>query len=179
LADVPFPYAVAGAQADAKIPAGAVVYDEAATQAAIAKFQEERAHHASTINILANALYRVFSKPTNDDGTRGRLREACIEYLSLGGAYAAGPVGLLAGLSPKPEVLVTHFFLVAGYAMRRALVPFPTPTKLRQSYDLLRIACTIILPLLQAEKVTPLSSWPALTLLNGLFAWKSVDPSTL
>lgn len=34
--------------------------------AAIAAFQTQRGNHASTINILANALYRVFTRPASD-----------------------------------------------------------------------------------------------------------------
>lgn len=175
--DVAFPYASTAAAPRGSEPG--CVYDEAAMQAAVARFQETRANHAATINILANALYRVFTKPENDDGTRERLRGACIAYLGLGGAYSAGPIGLLSGLTPKPEVLVTHFFLVAGLAMRQALLPLPTPSRLRQSYDLLRVACIIICPLLAAEKVTFMSSAPVLGLLNAIFNWKAVDPFTM
>lgn len=37
--------------------------------ARIEKFQSDRKNHATTINVLAVALYRVFSRPANDDGT--------------------------------------------------------------------------------------------------------------
>lgn len=35
-------------------------------------FQAQRSSHASTINILANALHRVFTKPNDDDGEPAR-----------------------------------------------------------------------------------------------------------
>jgi squalene monooxygenase len=143
--------------------------------AAIAAFQSRRGVHAATINVLANALYRVFSKPASDDGRRARLRAACIEYLSMGGVRTAGPVGLLAGLTPKPDVLVAHFFNVAAHAMRRAVLPVPTPSRLRQGYDLLHVACMIILPLLEAEGVSLLAARPVLAATNLLFPWRHVD----
>jgi squalene monooxygenase len=145
----------------------------------ISLFQEARKSHATTINVLSFALYRVFSKPASDNGTRARLREACLEYLSLGGLYTAGPVGLLAGLTPKPAVLVAHFFAVASFAMKRALLPCPTPQRIRQGYDLLHVACIIIMPLLQNEKATFLSSNMFVTLTNILFPWKNTDIATM
>ncbi|RYY32916.1 hypothetical protein EON62_04805, partial [archaeon] len=136
-------------------------------RAAVDRFQEARASHAATINVLANALRAVFSRPASDDsGTRSRLRAACIDYLSCGGACTAGPVGLLSGLTPKPAVLVSHFFAVAVHAMKLALLPFPTPKSLMQGYDLMRVACVIIMPLLESEKATFLSSAPVLALSN-------------
>lgn len=155
-------------------------YNEKKLETAIATFQARRSAHASTINILAIALYRVFCKPANDAaGTRGRLRDACIAYLGLGGACSAGPVGLLSGLTPEPYVLVMHFFAVAAHAMKTALLPFPSPTRLREGYDLLHIACIIIMPLVTAEKVTALSNPFVAGALDLLFPWKNVDPSAL
>jgi len=147
-----------------------------ALAAAVRAFYARRSRHAATINILANALYRVFSRPAADaDGRRARLRAACIEYLSMGGAFAAGPVGLLSGLTPASWVLVTHFFFVALFAIGRAVLPLPTPTRLRQGYDLMHVACTIIMPLLAAEKATFLS-WGAVgAAVNVLFPWKGVS----
>ena len=140
--------------------------------AAVATVQASRARHASTINILANALHQVFTKPQADDGTRARLRAACIADLSLGGANAAGPIGLLSGLTPKPVILVTHFFCVALHALTTALLPFPTPARLRQGYDLLHVACMIIMPLLAAERVTLLASPPLLAAVDAVFPWR-------
>jgi squalene monooxygenase len=93
----------------------------------------------------------------------------------MGGAFTAGPVGLLSGLTPKPGVLVTHFFAVALHAMRRALLPLPTPTRLRQGYDLLHVACLIIMPLLQAERTTVLSSGPVQAAVDAIFPWRHSD----
>jgi len=59
---------------------------------------------ASTINTLAGALYKVFS--ASPDQARKELRQACFDYLSLGGSFSTGPVALLSGLNPRPLSLV-------------------------------------------------------------------------
>lgn len=80
---------------------------------------------ASTINTLAGALYKVFS--ASPDEARKEMRQACFDYLSLGGIFSAGPVSLLSGLNPRPLSLVLHFFAVAVYGVGRLLLPFPSP----------------------------------------------------
>jgi squalene monooxygenase len=51
---------------------------------------------ASTINTLAGALYKVFS--ASPDPARNDIRQACFDYLSLGGVFSNGPLALLSGL---------------------------------------------------------------------------------
>jgi hypothetical protein len=46
------------------------------------------------------------------------MRQACFDYLRLGGIYAQGPISLLSGLNPRPFILVAHFFMVALYGVR-------------------------------------------------------------
>ena len=154
---------------------GVDIDEDAALDDALAKFRQVRQGHAVTVNVLANALHRVFTRPDHDDGTRAALREACIEYLKLGGPSSAGPVGLLAALSPKPIVLVSHFFLVALFAIRRALFPCPTPASIMRSYRLMKIACMIIMPLASAEDVAPLSWAPVRWGLDLIFGWSAMD----
>ena len=79
---------------------------------------------ASTINTLAGALYKVFS--ASPDQARKEMRQACFDYLSLGGVFSTGPVALLSGLNPCPLSLVLHFFAVAIYGVGRLLLPFPS-----------------------------------------------------
>mmetsp|Transcript_18061 Transcript_18061/g.63899 ORF Transcript_18061/g.63899 Transcript_18061/m.63899 type:complete len:500 (+) Transcript_18061:4017-5516(+) len=156
--------------------AGGRLHDGEEMEARLALFRRGRAGHAATINILANALHRVFSAPEADaSGKRARLREACYRYLSKGGFRTAGPVGLLAGLTAHPWVLTTHFFMVALYATRDAFLPFPTPTRLLQAYDLIHVACLIIMPMLAAERVTLLGTAPLLFASNVIFPWRSRD----
>lgn len=82
---------------------------------------------ASTINTLAGALYKVFC--TSPDKARNELRQACFDYLSLGGNFSSGPVALLSGLNPRPLSLVLHFFSVAIFGVGRLLLPFPSPKR--------------------------------------------------
>jgi len=133
-----------------------------------AVFLESRKCYASTINVLACALHSVFSTPGGDP-TRQRLRQACFEYLNLGGLYAAGPIGLLSGLTPKPDVLTTHFFMVALYGVKRMCWDEPSWDSLVRVHTLIRVACTIILPLLRAEKSTILSNCVVQALATALF----------
>lgn len=79
---------------------------------------------ASTINTLAAALYKVFL--ASSDEAKTEMREACFDYLSLGGVCSSGPVALLSGLNPRPLSLVLHFFAVAIYAVGRLMLPFPS-----------------------------------------------------
>lgn len=82
---------------------------------------------ASTINTLAGALYKVFC--ASPDQARKEMREACFDYLSLGGIFSEGPIALLSGLNPRPLSLFMHFFAVAIYGMGRLLLPFPSPKR--------------------------------------------------
>lgn len=120
-------------------------------------FLSNRIEYAGTINVLACALHGVFSTP-NGDKTRYLLRQACFDYLALGGVYSAGPIGLLSGLTPKPLVLTTHFFLVALYGAKNILQQDISIASFQRIHMILRVACTIIMPLLKAEKTTILSN---------------------
>jgi squalene monooxygenase len=132
-------------------------------------FLTKRVDYAGTINVLACALHGVFSTP-NGDQTRHLLRQACFDYLALGGVYAAGPIGLLSGLTPKPLVLTTHFFLVAFYGAGNILSKQGvTLQSFERIHLLLRVACTIIMPLLRSEKTTVLSGSFIQTVAGVLF----------
>uniref|UniRef100_A0A1D1ZBY6 Squalene monooxygenase n=1 Tax=Anthurium amnicola TaxID=1678845 RepID=A0A1D1ZBY6_9ARAE len=106
---------------------------------------------ASTINTLAGALYRVFS--ASPDQAMNEMRQACFDYLSLGGMFSAGPVALLSGLNPRPLSLVVHFFAVAVYGVGRLLIPFPSPERMWIGARLISSAANIILPIIKAEGV--------------------------
>ncbi len=100
----------------------------------------------ATINILASALYGVFTQPD--------LNEACFAYLQRGGKYAAGPIALLSGISRDIRLLIRHFAAVAWFGAFRAVKPLPTPGRLFKAYCILRQAIRIIDPLLAAEYPT-------------------------
>eukprot|EP00753_Platysulcus_tardus_P005476 PLAT13381.1.p1 GENE.PLAT13381.1~~PLAT13381.1.p1 ORF type:complete len:593 (+),score=308.87 PLAT13381.1:38-1816(+) len=146
------------------------LFDGAAQAAALRGYYAARPGGASTVNILADALYAVFTSDASDP-TRAVLRQACLEYLDAGGVCSAGPNGLLAGLTPKPLVLTIHFFMVAFHAMRLVLAPFPSPARLARAYHMLHVACKIIMPLIVHEAVTPLSFAPLRMLIDVLFPY--------
>lgn len=79
------------------------------------------------------------------------MRKACFEYLQMGGECAAGPVGLLSGLRPRPLLLIAHFFSVAVFGMKQLLWPRPTLRGLLLAVLVLHAACGIILPILWRE----------------------------
>ncbi|KAK2445744.1 squalene monooxygenase SE1 [Trifolium repens] len=106
---------------------------------------------ASTINTLAGALYKVFC--ASPDPARKEMRQACFDYLSLGGLFSEGPVSLLSGLNPRPLSLVLHFFAVAIYGVGRLLLPFPSPKRIWIGVRLIASASGIILPIIKAEGV--------------------------
>ncbi|XP_042014357.1 squalene monooxygenase SE1-like [Salvia splendens] len=106
---------------------------------------------ASTINTLAGALYKVFS--ASPDQARNEMRQACFDYLSLGGVFSSGPVSLLSGLNPRPLSLVCHFFAVAIYGVGRLLLPFPSPKQMWIGARLISSASAIIFPIIKAEGV--------------------------
>nr|ANG59903.1 squalene epoxidase 2 [Alisma plantago-aquatica subsp. orientale] len=106
---------------------------------------------ASTINTLAGALYKVFC--ASPDQAMKEMRQACFDYLSLGGVFSNGPVALLSGLNPRPLSLVTHFFAVAIYGVGRLMVPFPSPKRIWISIRLIMGASNIIFPIIIAEGV--------------------------
>ncbi|KAL6222737.1 hypothetical protein ACLB2K_006128 [Fragaria x ananassa] len=106
---------------------------------------------SSTINTLAGALYKVFS--ASPDQARKEMRQACFDYLSLGGVCSTGPVALLSGLNPCPLSLVLHFFAVAIYGVGRLLLPFPSPKRIWIGVRLIWGAAGIIFPIIKAEGV--------------------------
>ncbi|KAK4387631.1 Squalene epoxidase 1 [Sesamum angolense] len=95
--------------------------------------------------------YKVFS--SSPDQARKEMRQACFDYLSLGGVFSNGPVSLLSGLNPRPLSLVCHFFAVAIYGVGRLLLPFPSPKRMWIGARLISAASGIIFPIIKAEGV--------------------------
>lgn len=106
---------------------------------------------ATTINTLAGALYKVFC--ASSDPSRNEMRQACFDYLSLGGVFTNGPIALLSGLNPHPLSLVVHFFAVAVFGVGRLLLPFPSPKRILIGTRLISGASSIIFPIIKAEGV--------------------------
>jgi squalene monooxygenase len=105
---------------------------------------------ASTINTLAGALYKVFCAST--DQAKNEMREACFDYLSLGGVFSNGPIALLSGLNPRPLSLVAHFFAVAIYGVGRLMLPVPSPKRMWIGARLVSVSSSNLLLFLTSSK---------------------------
>ncbi|KAJ4714674.1 putative Squalene monooxygenase [Melia azedarach] len=127
------------------------LHDSASLTTYLESFYTLRKPVASTINTLAGALYKVFS--SSPDQARKEMRQACFDYLSLGGVFSSGPVALLSGLNPRPSSLVLHFFAVAIYGVGRLLLPFPSLKRMWIGARLISSASGIIFPIIKAEGV--------------------------
>lgn len=124
----------------------------------LAVFYELRKPMSTTINILANALYTLFCAK-NDPALR-EMRVACLDYLSTGGRMTNDPIAMLGGLKPQRYLLVVHFFAVALYGCGRALMPYPTPSRVGRAWSIFRASFNIMKPLIDAEHLWPLSWLP-------------------
>jgi squalene monooxygenase len=124
-------------------------------------FYWKRKSHASVINILAQALYSLFS--AREDLYLLVLREACFRYFQLGGRCVTDPVGLIGGLLPTPLILYVHFFLVAFYGILLLLsgkivldasppnVLIAIPMRIIDSIRVFNAACCVIVPYILTE----------------------------
>ena len=112
--------------------------DEAKVELAIQSYYINRSEKVETINILANALYKVFR---DED-----LKDAVFEYLQRGGEKSTGPLSLLAGINRNKKYLLKHFFKVALQH------PIHFVTKPRKQMRLYKSAVGIIRPILKEEE---------------------------
>lgn len=95
----------------------------------------------STINILADALYRVFRNKN--------LADACFEYLARGGKFADEPVSILSGISRDKNLLITHFFAVAIFGAKNIR---KNGGSIADAYRMVHAAFQIVHPLMMNEK---------------------------
>uniref|UniRef100_A0A7N0T4V2 Squalene monooxygenase n=1 Tax=Kalanchoe fedtschenkoi TaxID=63787 RepID=A0A7N0T4V2_KALFE len=114
-------------------------------------FYIRRKPAASTINAMADALYKVISPPP--DLTAQMMRKACFDYLRLRDIFTFLGVSLFSCLNPSPYALVLHFSAVAFFAVGRELLPYPSPHRLLISAKMLQKAAKIVLPSISAEGV--------------------------
>lgn len=106
---------------------------------------------SSVINILANALYTLFSA---QEGYLLILQKACFAYFKLGGNCILTPAGLLAGLLPEPLTLLYHFFVVAFYGCYLTIANdhwYMIPINFLKCFMILGAACYVILPIMLTE----------------------------
>ncbi len=106
------------AQLLASYLAEANLQDTAELEKLASKFYRERERMAATIDMLSEALYRIFR--AEEPGLE-LLRQAVIRYWELGGRAISGPMSLLSGLEPNPKLLFFHYVAVAALEMSRQL----------------------------------------------------------
>ena len=111
--------------------------DYDALKSAVNNYYNNRSKRVETINILANALYRVMLDKD--------LKAACFDYLNAGGEKATGPLSILAGMNRDKQFLLKHFFRVA---MQNPSDFVRRPAK---QFRLLNKAVGIIRPILKDE----------------------------
>ena len=109
----------------------------------VARFYSQKRRENSTINILADALYRVFRHK--------KLADACFDYLARGGKFAEEPVSILSGISRNKRLLITHFFAVAQYGAKNLR---KNGGSWGEAYGMVRAAFRIVYPLMLNEKPT-------------------------
>ncbi|KFU84080.1 Squalene monooxygenase [Chaetura pelagica] len=120
-------------------------------KAKITFYWSRKKSHSFVVNVLAQALYELFA--ATDDSLH-QLKKACFHYFRLGGECVSGPVGLLSVLSPKPMVLIGHFFAVALYAVYFCFKSeswMTMPRAFFSSGAVLYRSCSIIFPLIYSE----------------------------
>uniref|UniRef100_A0A7S3G9F9 Squalene monooxygenase n=1 Tax=Palpitomonas bilix TaxID=652834 RepID=A0A7S3G9F9_9EUKA len=123
--------------------------DQQKVTQSLKEFYVSRLPKSASINILATALYGVFTP--GDNPTMREVRDACFDYFKAGGENVRGPISLLSGINTNSTVLVRHFFAVAAHATKRVLKPFPTPGKLFKAAACFLAATNLIKPLLVNE----------------------------
>lgn len=123
--------------------------DSEAVLRAMDTFHWQRKSLTSIINVLAQALYSLFSAA---DPNLAKLQRGCFAYFKKG--ITSAPMGLMGGLIHKPLVLAYHFFSVAFLAIwidaqRTGL--WNIPMVLFNSIMLLWTACVVFLPVMYKE----------------------------
>lgn len=112
--------------------------DGAKLKNAIQYYYVNRQQSVETINILANALYKVF---TDND-----LKDATFQYLKKGGKKSTGPLSILAGVNKNKKFLLKHFFKVALQQ------PINFIIKPKKQIRLFKKAVNVIKPVLKDEE---------------------------
>ncbi|EEH46606.2 squalene monooxygenase [Paracoccidioides brasiliensis Pb18] len=115
----------------------------------MSKFHWERKGLTTVINILAQALYSLFAA---DDPYLEVLQRGCFRYFQLG--LVDGPISLLAGVNPRPWILIKHFYSVAFLSIWEFVRSQPLymfPITFFQCFIIFWTACRVIFPFIFAE----------------------------
>jgi squalene monooxygenase len=111
----------------------------------IPKYYEERNAWNASINILADALYKVCLNV--------ELKDACFNYLAKGAHYSKEPLLLLSGLSRDNSTLFKHFIQVALIGAKDNVMGEFGFKSIDNSYGMLKKASQILFPLVMSEKM--------------------------
>ncbi|KAF9095334.1 Squalene epoxidase [Mortierella sp. AD031] len=131
---------------------GDVLTDQEVTMVQMELFFWKRKELTAVINILAQALYTLFSG-TSDNLMA--LRQGCFSYFQKGGECTQGPINLLSGMDPSRWTLAYHFYGVAFHSIwlmfHNASSWAELPILLVRALCILWAACVVFLPLVWTE----------------------------
>ncbi|GJJ72913.1 squalene monooxygenase [Entomortierella parvispora] len=130
---------------------GDVTKDQEETMVQMELFFWKRKELSGVINVLAQALYSLFSGA--DDNLRV-LRDGCFSYFKMGGDCVEGPVGLLSGITRRRAVLVYHFYAVALHSiwlMFHQATWAEVPATFFRAFAVMWTACVVLLPVMWSE----------------------------
>lgn len=112
-----------------------VLREPRALRQMIHAFHRKREPLAMTVDILSGALYRIFR--AEQPGV-ALLRDAVMRYWQMGGVAVAGPMSLLAGLTPDPMQLFLHYSALALLGMGRPFLEPAPQTSRRATVEQMR-----------------------------------------
>ncbi|ORY99791.1 squalene epoxidase-domain-containing protein [Lobosporangium transversale] len=130
---------------------GDVTKDQEETMVQMELFFWKRKELSGVINVLAQALYALFS---GADENLIVLRDGCFSYFKMGGECIAGPVGLLSGITRRRMVLVYHFYAVALHSiwlMFHKATWAEVPATFFRAFSVMWTACVVLLPVMWSE----------------------------
>ncbi|KAF9916493.1 Squalene epoxidase [Linnemannia zychae] len=130
---------------------GDVTKDQEETMVQMELFFWKRKELSGVINVLAQALYALFS---GADENLMVLRDGCFSYFKMGGECIAGPVGLLSGMTRRRMVLVYHFYAVALHSiwlMFHRATWSEVPATFFRAFSVMWTACVVLLPVMWSE----------------------------
>ncbi|CAL9144978.1 unnamed protein product [Musa hybrid cultivar] len=127
------------------------LHDAAALCKYLESFYILRKPVASTMNMLADAFYKLFG--ASPDEARKEIGQAYFDCLSLGGRFSSDSTALIGGLTVSPLHLVIHFLVAVTHGVGHLLLPIPSVRGFRGSARLISAAAGIVLPLMKAEGV--------------------------
>ncbi|KAG0096239.1 Squalene epoxidase [Podila epicladia] len=130
---------------------GEVTNDQEETMVQMELFFWKRKELSGVINVLAQALYALFS---GGDENLIVLREGCFSYFKMGGECIRGPVGLLSGITRRRMVLVYHFYYVALHSiwlLFHKATWAEVPATIIKAFAVMWTACVVLLPVMWSE----------------------------